>query len=513
MVHGPRPNNSLSAKLDSHKLVEMNSSNHKRYITGFIFIILLQLFQLKTIFAECPPGPIWKEALNFAAVTPVEGLKDKSKWKTLGDYLTAQQLDFEQLKSILYTCSKTLDPDKKKCVEPYLQLIKPSDKSKFKLEMSMEDEEYRKKYLTDYLDHVPPVLRDPKFFKELKKGNLEGMYNFTKKLREQPGWLVSQYTNPDFQNTIVVLIPGEDRDFLVQFRISLLGELMIPNSISIIKAKNGKKLERPELIFEGLTLDDPAAGLQMTSLPNQSTSQDRHKGDKPGTPGSCFQCHMGGFVDLVPPKDASEVDKKQAHEINKRLIKLGITKQLGLTRDPDEKFGVSLKFGPPVGPIDPAWRTNEYLKQCAKKGLPPESLDRIRKSMNCMYCHNGNTIKENGLPLDSASLAKAFDWGAYELKPIYWLPGVGLSAYPIKRALINHQSMPPGASLSLDERVSLSDCLLKERNEKFIEMLLPGDCDFFKAESVNQPKDVNEFLQNLNSLLQPQNRQERCPPN
>lgn len=101
----------------------------------------------------------------------------------------------------------------------------------------------------------------------------------------------------------------------------------------------------------------------------------------------CTTCHRSGTVAILPVdgKFISLTPGMSNDEIKNWWENYRLT-------DMDRRDVFSTEnLAPPIGPEHLATRTDDFVRQCAKKDIPEITSDRvtqIRKNMDCMVCHN-----------------------------------------------------------------------------------------------------------------------------
>jgi hypothetical protein len=458
----------------------------RKYRSLLAAAALFVLLDSITAQAACPPPGIFGQLLRYTA--SLNGWEPMPK--ELDQYLSGSGISssVDTLAAWIPECVKKLDPADLACASSYLEIIKKKKpESENTLELDLDDDTYRKKYLSGYLDRIPAELKDPELYSNFGKPGAAN--KIVEKLRKNPGWNVTKISDPDMGDTVIAHIPGKESDLLFQFRVLKNGKLKFPNSITILKEEDGKKLDRPKLIYEGLSVEkisiskgaSSATKLQLTSTPHDFQHVFT---DDPGKPGSCFNCHMGGFQYLIPDRQAGEINKRAAFAINSLLLGYGITEQVGVSRDVDPKTNVSLRLGPPLGPVDPPERTAEFIRSCATPGLSADSINRIGRAMNCSSCHDGKRILEKGTPVDLSRLPGLYKNGSYELKPIYAMSEI--DNFMLHRVIQKNGTMPYDENdLNQEEKDSTVSCLLKERDRSFLNLLEPPGCRIFSNDKAD----------------------------
>jgi hypothetical protein len=193
---------------------------------------------------------------------------------------------------------------------------------------------------------------------------------------------------------------------------------------------------------------------------------------------SCYVCHRTGAMPAVPDSSSqnSWVSDPASAPISYTPGKNATDAISGFNAAIAETAtaiprGVNIDhLGPAIGPVSPTSRTDDFVKSCFSS---PEastlSVSNVKQAMNCMGCHDGTSVGKLTFPL-------GFDPTTEGFTPANVLHQMILSGH-----------MPPGSSLTNDERAALDRCIVKEYYGGF-QSLIPGSTPGIYLQSLTQMK-------------------------
>ena len=166
--------------------------------------------------------------------------------------------------------------------------------------------------------------------------------------------------------------------------------------------------------------------------------------------GTCIQCHKTGAITLVstgagvhsiyPNRGSTRPEDftwmRRSVDATATALPWGMNRAM---------------FGPGLGEINPPARDDRFMNECAGPPLPTASRDRVRASMNCRACHNGDRVGTLTFPLTKDG-----------------------TETDLLRLSVGAGRMPPGNDLNEGERQALMRCLRSEYFGGFNDARLGG---------------------------------------
>jgi hypothetical protein len=324
--------------------------------------------------------------------------------------------------------------------------------------------------------------------------------------------------------SILIRIPGPkvDRWIHMTWENEGLGQFLFMIGVEKEDA-TGKKLNPPKAFFNSFANTSMTDGVP----PSPGTDDDKnpHKKMMKGviitatsvrpvrvkTPQvSCYVCHRTGPMPIVPADDSIDPATNSVFKSPQISYTKGknAAEAIGAFNDAIADTANAIprgitaeRFGPPMGPIDPASRTDDFVKSCFADPFPSKgSISNVKQSMNCVGCHNGDTAGKLTFPLGNNMIALS-----------QFTPG------SILHEMITSGHMPPGNQLTVDERSALATCVSKEYYGGFqglfpgsqpglyMKSLMPGKCPtvLLNEEANSQDKSKPSDANSASPLLSP----------
>ncbi len=333
---------------------------------------------------------------------------------------------------------------------------------------NMTDDQYLSRYRSLIgLDRIPPAVISPEVLGALNDPRTvdRGLALLRSASARPPArWKVMQYDSV-FDNVIriEVMIPGEDADRYVQLSVRNpnfvpppgappdppgQGNLEAVNIIVAQKTENGASLRPPQLHYIAPEIVSVPAG--RSSRLGLEVNYARDPGTRSINRSVCVNCHQGSVLTFHPPAGAARAhpaDTRTAGAFNDAINDYEITRDIG--NELPAPRGIS-RYGPQLGQLG-ITRDDSFLASCASH-TPRNRLALIRGAMNCAACHDSSGSKN----------------------PLY-LGDPGRFAI-VSQTVIARAAMPPGASLTPDERGDLFNCLVGESASLWSRALTPPSC-------------------------------------
>jgi hypothetical protein len=189
---------------------------------------------------------------------------------------------------------------------------------------------------------------------------------------------------------------------------------------------------------------------------------------------SCYVCHRTGAMPAVPDPGSPPI----SYTIGKNATD-AISAFNGAISETATAIPRNVNIdhlGPAIGTVNPASRTDDFVKSCfSSTPVSSGSVSNVKQAMNCMGCHDGTSVGKLTFPL------------GFDSSPDNFTPGNVLH----KMILSGH--MPPGSSLTDDERTALNSCVMKEYYGGF-QSLFPGSTPGIYLQSLSRLKCPTDTL-------------------
>lgn len=333
--------------------------------------------------------------------------------------------------------------------------------------MAIDDQSYIDS-IRDVIE-LPALLRSQKFLQAISdrrsyKQAYDMVLEQNKLLSEEFQWIPLIYksrflTTPDQSRTFgrfFVLVPGKI-DKWIQFGILTpeMPDRQINNlSIVAINRLPGHTTTTPKT--ESFIVDYWRTYKNTQSRDGQQTTIDvKTKLESGQGSENCSECHKTPVLGIHPAAvyrfdgqgDLVEVPETQAQAIPRLINKL----IEGYGPPHYRGWQPQSRLGPAMGSIG-RQRSDSFLTSCtAPFGVPTSSFGKIRKAMECAACHNDNLIGRINFPQGART--------SRETALIH--PDTGEMS-PLVQTYVLNGWMPPGLSLSQNERKALVECLYNE---------------------------------------------------
>ena len=171
---------------------------------------------------------------------------------------------------------------------------------------------------------------------------------------------------------------------------------------------------------------------------------------------NCYNCHKTSVLPIRPWRiyaldDEGTLIQDPGSEVRDTLKTLN--DRLKTFGSPDFGFGFDTEaYGPSVGPPDQERSLDDLQRWIQPITLPPDSLKRVRKAMNCAGCHNPSNLGRLNFP---SALISDHDF-------IDLLHPETRTPMPLIQEYIAQGWMPPHHKLSPLEKKALYQALMKE---------------------------------------------------
>lgn len=286
------------------------------------------------------------------------------------DYIQESSTPFDNrlrdLRSLVYRCPPKPEdrPIVKACFDPIFRLLKGEDSGELGITLKTE---WAPKPLV-----LPRALGSPDLLKTITKTNKDLTSPAKQLLRNlPPGSRAFQFTSavtPEPLRSFVAVIPGDREDIFVHTH-SNTGSQVLDHGYLVIRSikssSDGQPLERPIIEFFETSGQEPTVGKPQTNR--------------------CISCHRGGTIKILPQQGSIK-------SLTPGVSDQGIMDWFDQMRPKISELSMydMSSLGPEIGPDDPSFRTDKFIRECATRVKPDINLNEIsiiKKQMNCTGCH------------------------------------------------------------------------------------------------------------------------------
>ena len=237
---------------------------------------------------------------------------------------------------------------------------------------------------------LPEPLSEIGFLKELLSGaNSEAKLRsmFKRASKSYPNLQAVKYKSQVIQDVLVIRSTSKTKEIFVLIGMQENGETA--SSFDVLTVSKDPAKARPQVYFNEIQFSDvlkwkSEEDRRVLSLTEKELSDLTYRHQEKNF-GSCISCHRTALMPIIP-RPGTKIDltprpsRDSLEEINASVR---------ANADAEIAFTSIKKLGPPIGPINPKHRTDDFIRRCAGQYLSEIEIKTVKNSMNCVQCHNG----------------------------------------------------------------------------------------------------------------------------